>query len=153
MARSGASAEDDVAALAARLRRLEDLEEIRRLYLDYGHHLDHGDFAAFASLFAVDAKLRLSPRSRADGRAEVERVMTDNLGSRDHSSVIHVLGSPRIELDDDRATGEAMWSVVVRRDDGSPMLTMVGHHADDLVREDGRWRFQRRRGFLDIPAT
>jgi hypothetical protein len=30
---------------------------------------------------------------------------------------------------------------------------MVGHHEDELVREAGRWRFRRRRGFVEIPST
>ena len=29
----------------------------------------------------------------------------------------------------------------------------IGRHRDELVREDGRWRFQKRRGFVDIPST
>lgn len=142
-----------IAALESRLRRLEDLEEIRRLYLDYGVHLDRGEFRSFASLFATDGRLRLSARSRAQGRDEIERVMSNNLGDRDHSSVVHLLGAPRIELDGDRADGEASWTVVVRQPDGSPALTMTGHHVDELVREDGAWRFQRRRGYIDIPST
>ena len=30
---------------------------------------------------------------------------------------------------------------------------MLGRHRDDLVREDGRWRFARRRGLVDIPSA
>ena len=50
--------------LAERLRRLEDMDEIRQLYIDYGRHLDAGDAAAYATLFARDAKLRLGPVMR-----------------------------------------------------------------------------------------
>ena len=34
-----------------RLRRLEDMEEIRRLYVDYGQHLDAGEYDEYAELF------------------------------------------------------------------------------------------------------
>jgi hypothetical protein len=142
----------DVGGLEIRLRRLEDIDEIRRLYDDYGRHLDRGDFTAFASLFAVEGRLRLSRRSSAEGRAGIERVMQENFGSRPPMSVVHMIGSPSIELDDDRAKGEAMWAVFDRTEDGSPLVTMVGRHVDDLVREAGAWRFLRRRGFVDIPA-
>jgi hypothetical protein len=29
---------------------------------------------------------------------------------------------------------------------------LVGRHVDELVREDGRWRFAVRRGFVDVGA-
>jgi hypothetical protein len=30
---------------------------------------------------------------------------------------------------------------------------MIGHHRDQLIRRDGRWRFLRRAGHVDIPST
>ena len=63
---------------------------------------------------------------------------------------MHIVSSPRIELDGDRATSEVMWTVVGRDADGKVAVTLNGRHADDLVREDGHWRFQKRRGLLDI---
>ena len=38
--------DDALRSLTERLQRLEDLQEIRALYVDYGRHLDAGDFAA-----------------------------------------------------------------------------------------------------------
>ena len=145
---------DDVAeTLSARLSRLEDLEEIRQLYVDYGRHLDAGDAAAYASLFSIDAKLRLGRVMRATGRDEIFRVATEVVKARPDGvkPPVHVLGSPRIDLDGDTATGEAVWVAIGQAGSGPPSVR-VGRHADKLVREDSHWRLAERRGFIDIGA-
>jgi hypothetical protein len=142
--------------VAARLQRLEDLEEILQLFEDYIHHLDRGHFPEYAALYARDGQMRLGP-ARADGREDIERVARESFSYPDGAPSdgrlggFHIVSGPRIKLDGDTATGEVMWTVIARGDDGKPSVTMVGHHVDDLVREEGRWRFQRRRGFIDIP--
>ena len=84
----------DIEALEARLRRLEDLAEIQQLFIDYGRHLDRGDFAAYAALFAEDAELLLGPVAKATGRAEIEAVMAKVLADQIGSSV-HIISSGR----------------------------------------------------------
>jgi hypothetical protein len=152
--------DNDTVKMAARLQRLEDLEEIRRLFEDYGYHLDRGQWHEYAALYAEDGQMRLGP-VRADGRAAIETAAREGFGSGGQASAalvregglggLHLIGSPRIELDGDRATAEVMWVVIVGGSDGKPFVSSAGHHLDDLVREDGRWRFQKRRGFMDIP--
>jgi uncharacterized protein (TIGR02246 family) len=141
--------------LAQRLRRLEDMDEIRQLYIDYGRHLDAGDAAAYATLFASDAKLRLGPVMRATGREEIEQVAATVVKPATDGAPrpVHVLSSPRIELtgDGDTAAGECMWTAISLAADGSSKV-LVGRHVDELVREDGRWRFARRTGHVDIGA-
>lgn len=134
----------------ARLRRLEDLEEIRQLFVDYGHLLDLGDFAAYARLFAEDGELMLGPLGRAKGRREIEAMMARVGGA---GASLHLITSPMVTLDGDRATARVMWTVINRAGNGTPLLGMVGHHEDELVREGGRWRFRRRRGFVEIPEA
>jgi hypothetical protein len=142
--------------VAGRLKRLEDLEEIRQLFEDYIFHLDRGHFPEYAGLYAKEGKMRLGP-AKADGREEIERVARESFSHPDgvmqngRMGGFHIVSGPRIELNGDTATGEVMWTVIARGDDGVPKVTMVGHHVDDLVREDGQWRFARRRGYLDMP--
>jgi len=141
------------ANLASQLRRLQDLEEIRALQIAYGYHLDRGQWAEYAALFATDGQLRLGP-VRADGRAAIESAARDQLGfhpSGDSFDIVHVVANPRIVLDGDRATGEVTWTVVSRAESGGAAVTSIGRHLDDYVREDGHWRIQKRRGFRDIP--
>lgn len=139
-------------ALARRVQRLEDLMAIHQLFIDYGRHLDGGDIDAYASLFCEDGEVLLGPLGRARGRAAIKELMTRALGGRPGSSY-HIISSPQILLDGDRATATVMWSVIAKTADGGVALTMVGHHSDVLRRERDGWRFERRKGFVDLPAT
>jgi uncharacterized protein (TIGR02246 family) len=142
----------DADELEQRLQRLEDLAEIHQLFIDYGHHLDRGDFSAYAGLFAEDAELLLGPVARAKGRAQIQAVMSQALAGQVGSS-IHIISSPIIQLQGDKATAEVMWTALHRDREGKPVVSMVGRHVDDLVREGGRWRIRRRRGLIDMPST
>ncbi len=134
----------------ARLQRLEDLLEIHQLFVDYGLALDAGDFDAYAALFADDGEVLLGPMGRAKGRDEIQALMTKTLSGGIGSS-FHIISSPQVQLDGDTATSQVMWSVVTRDDSGGATLTMIGHHRDNLVREHGRWKIARRRGYVDLP--
>lgn len=142
--------------LWARLRRLEDLEAIRQLFVDYGMHLDHCDFHAYAALFAAEGELLLGPMGRARGPQAIEAMMSRALGGRRGTSY-HLIANPLVSLGDgadpDRASAEVTWAAIVRDPaTGGPSLTLYGHHRDVLVREDGRWKFLRREGHVDLPA-
>ncbi len=138
-------------SIEARLQRLEDLQAINQLFIDYGEHLDAGDFDAYAELFAVDGEVLLGPMGRAVGRSEIKALMTAALADS-VGSTFHIVSSPRIALDGDAAHSTVMWSVAKMADDGLARISMVGHHVDDLVRTADGWRFQRRRGTVDLPG-
>ena len=146
--------DDALQALAARVRELEDKDEIRQLYVDYGRHLDAGDAAAYASLFSPDGKLRIGGIMRGDGPEEIEQAARkiSTVGPEGQRNAAHVIGAPHIELDGDTAIGEAVWVAILRSESGPPTVS-VGRHVDKLVREDGRWRFAERRGFLDVGSV
>jgi len=139
-------------SLAQRVRRLEDLMAIHQLFVDYGRYLDAGDIDAYASLFAEDGEVLLGPIGRAKGRAAIKDLMTRVLAGRAGSSY-HIISSPQVVLDGDRATATVMWTVIARTAEGGAALTMVGRHADDLRRERDGWRFVRRMGYVDLPST
>jgi uncharacterized protein (TIGR02246 family) len=138
--------------LAARVQRLEDLMEIHQLFIDYGLALDAGDFDAYSALFAEDGEVLLGPVGRARGRDEIKAMMSKQLAGAAGSSY-HIISSPQVRLDGDRATSEVMWTVVTRDAKGAAQLTMIGRHKDQLVRENGRWRIAQRRGYVDIPSA
>ena len=142
----------DATTIEQRLRRLEDLQAIHQLFIDYGHHLDSGNFSSYAALFAEDGEVMLGPMGRAKGRAEIEALMTKTLQGRTGES-FHLITSPVVQLDGDRASSEVMWTVLARGDEGRPVVTMLGRHKDELVRENGSWKFLRRSGLVDIPSA
>ncbi len=139
-------------SIEQRLRRLEDRDEIHQLFVDYGQYLDAGDFASYADLFAADGEVRLGPMGSAQGRDQIKALMERALAGVIGTSY-HLITSPRVQIDGDTATSEVMWTVVQRGPDGAPVLAMIGRHRDELVREDGRWRFRLRRGYVDIPSA
>ncbi len=136
--------------LTKRLQRLEDLQAIQQLFIDYGPHLDAGDVEAYADLFGDDGEVLLGPLGRATGREAIAALMTRALEGLQGSS-FHLITSPMIDLDGDRATATVMWTVIARSATGAPELTMLGRHHDELVRDGERWRFARRRGEIDLP--
>ena len=150
-----AAAADDA---GVRLRRLEDLEQIRQLFIDYKHVLDGKDFSGYASLFAEDGEF-VAIAGGARGRAEIEAMVaampgTDLLAANVGDD-FHLVLNPQIQLDaddPDRARAQSTWAYVVKGDDGGPVLAKLGHYDDELVREDGSWRFLRRAAPMDIPA-
>lgn len=137
--------------LEKRLKRLEDILEIQQLFIDYGQYLDAGRFEDYAALFAEEGEAQLGPLGRAKGRAAIRSLMEQNLGAS-VGTTYHIITSPMIKLAGEKAESEVMWTVILRNQKGLPELGMVGRHRDQLVRENGRWRFLLRRGFVDIPS-
>jgi uncharacterized protein (TIGR02246 family) len=143
---------DDLDTLMQRLRRLEDLEEIRQLFVDYGRHLDAGDVAAYAELFADDGEVLLGPIGRAKGRPAIVELMT-KVKERSPTKSFHLVTNPVIRLDGDCATSEVLWTVIKSDASGKLEVAMFGRHEDELVRERGRWKIRKRRGRVDVPSA
>lgn len=138
--------------LIERLQRLEDLDAIRQLFVDYGYYLDHGMFEEYGQLFADDGEVLLGPIGRATGPDDIAALMARTLAGREGSSY-HVIANPIIRLDGDRATTDVSWLVVTPTDAGGMAVSMFGRHKDVVVRRGTEWRFLRREGHLDLPAT
>jgi ketosteroid isomerase-like protein len=138
-------------SLEERLRRLEDILAIQQLFIDYGLALDAGDFDRYAQLFAVQGTVNLGPIGRATGRSEIQALMVQTLEGLVGSS-FHIVSSPQINLHGDIATSQVMWTVIHRDKNGQPQVTMIGKHHDELIRENGEWKIQTRKGTVDIPA-
>jgi len=89
---------------------------------------------------------------RADGReaiAEAAGKLIEYMSKSERSSY-HVIASPDIAIEGDRATGECVWVAVSGEPGEAPSLSSMGRHRDELVREDGCWRFASRKGLLDL---
>lgn len=137
--------------LEERLRRLEDILAIQQLFIDYGLALDTGDLDQYAQLFATQGTVNLGPIGRATGRNEIRALMAQTLEGLVGSS-FHIVSSPQITLHGDTATSQVMWTVIHRDKNGQPQVTMIGKHHDELIREDGEWKIQFRKGTVDIPS-
>lgn len=146
------SAAQSDSSLAARLQRLEDMEEIRTLLLDYGRHLDSRDLAAYSRLFAKDGEW-VGGFGSVQTPAGIQAFMEKNLGTGpNRTNTYHLLTNFVIEVKGDTATAWSRWTFVTPGPDGRPVIAQAGRYDDNLVRENGRWRFKRRVASSDLPA-
>ena len=139
--------------LERRLLVLEDREEIRNLLQEYRRTLDIRDLRAFSELYAKDGTW-----TGASGTATGPEAIYDMLVAAlpdnppaPASTLWHWITDPAISVDGDRATAESFWMHVRRSEGDTPLLPTLGHYQDDLVRANGRWRFQLRRVTRLIP--
>ena len=136
----------ELSDLEARVRVLEAKEEIRNLLQEYRRTLDIRDMRAFSALFASNGSWTGASGSATgpDGIYEMlTGVLPDNPPAPG-STLWHLITDPKIEVDGDRAKASSLWMHVRRGEDDTPLLPTLGSYEDDLVREDGRWRFQLR---------
>jgi uncharacterized protein (TIGR02246 family) len=139
-------------SVEARLQKLEDMEEIRTLLLDYGRTLDSRDLRGYSELFTKDGEW-IGGFGSTKGRAELLAFMQKNIGSAPNAGrTYHLLTNFFIQVNGDRATAHSRWSYVVGTADKKPVLEHSGRYEDTLVREDGRWKFQKRVVHNDLPT-
>lgn len=143
------------ASVEDRLRALEDEREIRELIIRYAQRLDARDHKGYAQLFARDG--RWSGRmGDATGPEAIEAMLVEGLGPTPENFVntqnFHLMSNIIIELDGDRAKAESRLVYFVRTAEAKPTAMLAGRYYDELVREDGRWRFSYRRVVGEIPT-
>ena len=112
----------------------EDEVEIRELLAAYALSLDGGDIDQCVRLFTADAEFLVYGRTFA-GHGGIGKMF------RDAPRGLHLTGVSRIEVRGDAAT--ALSQVLFVRTDSLQLRPAL--YDDELVREDGRWRFRRRR--------
>jgi len=137
------AAAQSAADLAARLKVFEDKAEIEALLLDYGRYLDNRDFAGYASLFARDGVWvgGFGTIKAADIKAFMEKAM----GTQNTARNYHLLSNFVITVNGDTATAWSRWAFVVPNPQGGgATIAQAGRYDDELVRENGRWKFKKR---------
>ncbi len=139
--------------IESRLQKLEDMEEIRTLLLDYGRTLDSRDLKAYANLFAKDGEW-IGGFGSTKGRAELLVFMQKNIGTAPNTGkTYHLLTNFFIAVNGNTATANSRWSYVVGTADKKPVLEHSGRYEDTIVREDGKWKFQKRVVLNDLPPV
>jgi hypothetical protein len=131
----------------ARLQDLEDRRAIHELLMNYGRTLDSRDFAGFERLFAREAEYGGGrggmAKGPADIRARLEAALKVNAApapGRDW----HLFFNETIDVQGNEATALSMGAFFVRGDGNKLESNSIAVYTDQLVREDGRWKFKRR---------
>ena len=65
----------------------------------------------------------------------------------------HLLTNEIITVNGDRATAVSKLIFYIKGPEGRPVPQMAGHYDDELIREDGRWKFLKRVVQADIPYS
>jgi uncharacterized protein (TIGR02246 family) len=118
----------------------EDEQQIRRTLGEYSQRLDDGRFDEWSDLFADDARLVLMGRV-TEGRDAIRNYMMTVQGEGRRG--MHVTTNSLIEVDgeSDGATATTDYLFVRPTAEGIGVVA-AGRYLDQLVRHDGRWRFQ-----------
>jgi ketosteroid isomerase-like protein len=142
----------DENTIEARLQRLEDREAIWNLMLEYRSQLDRRDFAAYSRLFTEDGEW-LGNLGAAKGPAEIEQLLIRTLEgwSGEENANLHLVDNARIDVRGDRATAESVWVYITHDEESRPVLSLIGHYDDEIVRTADGWRFKRRVAYCDFP--
>lgn len=139
------------------MRQFEDDAATRRLASIYCSAVDDGEAERMASLFVPSGKLVVYPPGSTPGSAEPLRFWEGEEGFRKLISVlgqsyvrwVHFLGNHWVEVDGDRANGEAYVFACHLREGagGQEEEVAVIRYRDLYVRTDGGWRFETRNAY------
>jgi hypothetical protein len=142
--------------LASRLDALEAREAIRALWAEYGRTLDARDFVAFSRLFARNAEFGSGPGA-AKGPAAIGAFLEKAIGSNYPDSKgknFHLYFNESIEVHGDRATAVSKGGYVMATPDNTKAdFLLLAEYRDELIKEDGQWKFLKRviRGEIPVP--
>ena len=152
---SPAFAQTAAPSLASRLEALEAREAIRALWAEYGRTLDARDFVAFSKLFARNAEFGSGPGA-AKGPAAIGAFLEKAIGTNYPDSKgknFHLYFNESIEVHGDRATAVSKGGYVMATADNTKAdFLLLAEYRDELVKEDGQWKFLRRQIAGQIPV-
>ncbi len=142
-------------SLEERIQRAEDEIAIRRLLIDYAWAQDARDFTAFASLFAGEGEWINGNRTYRGPDAILD-MLVSIYGEPEPDYVnkesLHVSSNIEIDVDGDRATAHSRHLLIMRGPDGEPVPALAGRYEDELIRENGEWKFLRRIDYPTMPT-
>jgi hypothetical protein len=110
-----------------------------------------GDFVTFSHLFAKNGQWS-DVNGGMVGPAAIQAFWEKNFGpASNRPRGYHLMSNIAIDIQGDKATARSRWTVVMTGADKRPVIPYAGHFDDTLVREDGHWKFERRRTTTDLP--
>jgi hypothetical protein len=126
---------------------MDDVEAIRQLTARYGRAGDDGDLAAWLDCFASDGTFERPDKGQAWTGHPALADMFGGYGVTGR----HLTTDAIITVDGDSAA-QSCYLLFLDASRGF-LPHLVGVYSDDLVRENGQWRFRRRRLSVDFLAA
>jgi len=134
------------------LQQVLDRHEIQELLTEYMRRLEARDWVGYAELFAASGELHFN-ENHFIGSQVIRDSMTKLAPSdptRPAPSAADLLTNVSITLTGDTAASMARWTGIQLGPENRPVVTRAGRYEDTLVRENGRWRFQKRIVHVDV---
>jgi uncharacterized protein (TIGR02246 family) len=142
--------------LEQRLRRVEDELAIQRVLVEYAATQDARDYAGYAALFAKNGEW-VNGKTVHKGREAIQKMLVDLYGNPAPGYVnnesYHITYNFQIDVNGDRATARSRHLLILRGPKGEPTPALAGRYEDELVREDGHWKFLRRVDYPVMPTA
>jgi hypothetical protein len=142
-------------ALLSRIEALEAREAIRALWAEYGRTHDARDFTAFARLWARNAEFGSGPNA-AKGPAAIAAQLDKAIGSNYPDSKgknFHLYFNESITVNGDHATAISKGGYVMATPETTKAdFLLLAEYRDELVKEDGVWKFLKRQIVSEIPV-
>jgi uncharacterized protein (TIGR02246 family) len=125
---------------------LEHKDAIREVMAEYCFCLDGGRFAEMAALFTPDGvwHTAFGKGVGRDGIEALVRKLHARHPAGQNTRGVHLVGNIVIRLDGDSAHALSNW-MVAQNSPAGPIVSAAGGYEDDMVRQDGAWRFRLRR--------
>jgi salicylate 5-hydroxylase small subunit len=138
---------------------LADIEAVRELVLRTAILLDDENFEAWINLFDAAGTYEMSAYS-----TEIRRWMTWQLSDRDTLAQMlndveehvrddagrrHVVSTPLVQLDGERACVTSHFSLFRTSPEGQSSLYMVGRYDDQVVKRSGSWLYAAHKVIID----
>lgn len=137
--------EAELVEIRRRLRRLEDIQSIQQLVASYGPLVDAGESRGAAALWSEQGTYEVKGFGLAQGRSQI-MALFDGPSHQELivQGVAHVLGTPQIEIDGDRAV--ALGHSVVFRHCGNAVFEVfrVAANRWELIRGGNGWQIDSR---------
>lgn len=143
-------------SLEERIQRTEDELAIRRLLVDYSWTQDKRDFPAYAALFAEEGEW-VNGDLVYRGPDAILEMLVGIYGEPEPGYVnresLHITSNIEVDVEGDRATAHSRHLLIMRGPNGEPQPALAGRYEDELIREDGRWKFLRRVDYPVMPTA
>ena len=142
-------------SIEERVQRVEDELAIRRLLVDYAWTQDARDFAGYAALFAEDGEW-VNGDLVYRGPEAILGMLVGIYGEPEPGYVnresLHITSNIEVDVEGDRATAHSRHLLLLRGPDGRPQPALAGRYEDELIRENGSWKFLRRVDYPVMPT-
>lgn len=141
-----------MATVEERLRSFEDERAIDRLFDEYARAIDNAiEPKRFLDLFTETGTWSFGPVGKHVQSVALRKTGHDELGAWYKSDTgrgepgritKHMIMRPRLEIDGNKAIGDAYFTVLKEAEQG-PQIGTIGRYRATIIRgPDDRWRFQ-----------